>query len=504
MTTMFALSKNHYEEIIDNEMLDLIVEKYQLSDDEKKKIKGVSVEKKRLAILSFLDENRGLYKEITRMINTKNVSESTHIDEVVTMLRTYVKVSDVEKKTLGEVMTPLELVEDILNTLPEDVWSNPSLRWLDPCNGVGVFPSMVVQRLMSGLATAIPNEERRYKHIIENMLYVCELQPKNMFLFQCAFDPQDKYFLNTYVGSFLSENFTHHAHNLWGVDKFDIIIGNPPYQTNNEGETKTHPIWQKFVQNSFEHLVEGGYLCMVHPNGWRNIDGQFKDTQKIMTSRQMLYIELHNGEDGMRTFGALTTYDFYCIKNEANNGILTKIKCQDSTIEYADLSKMEFIPNGMFNKIEKLIAKDGEEKVNILHSYSAYETRKPHMSKEQTDEFKYPCVTNINAKSEIGKMYWSSTNERGHFGTPKVIFGRFGSANFIDLNGEYGMTQDCSGIINNDFFKIKEIFENDDFLKLMQMCDFGGICHKTLKFSPINRKIISTFRKDFWKEFLND
>jgi type I restriction-modification system DNA methylase subunit len=321
MTKMFALSKNHYEEIIDNEMLDLIVEKYQLSDDEKKKIKGVSVEKKRLAILSFLDENRGLYKEITRMINTKNVSESTHIDEVVTMLRTYVKVSDVEKKTLGEVMTPLELVEDILNTLPEDVWSNPSLRWLDPCNGVGVFPSMVVQRLMSGLATAIPNEERRYKHIIENMLYVCELQPKNMFLFQCAFDPQDKYFLNTYVGSFLSENFTHHAHNLWGVDKFDIIIGNPPYQTSNEGEKKTHSIWQKFVQNSFEHLVEGGYLAMVHPDGWRNIDGMFKDTQKIMTSRQVLYLELHSTKDGFNTFGANTNYDFYCIKNEPNNGI---------------------------------------------------------------------------------------------------------------------------------------------------------------------------------------
>ena len=499
---MFALSKNHYEEIIDNEMLDLIVEKYQLSDDEKKKIKGVSVEKKRLAILSFLDENRGLYKEITRMINTKDVSESTHIDEVVTMLRTYVKVSDVEKKTLGEVMTPLELVEDILNTLPEDVWSNPSLRWLDPCNGVGVFPSMVVQRLMSGLATAIPNEERRYKHIIENMLYVCELQPKNMFLFQCAFDPQDKYFLNTYVGSFLSENFTHHAHNLWGVDKFDIIIGNPPYQTSNEGEKKTHPIWQKFVQNSFEHLVEGGYLCMVHPDGWRAVDGIFKDTQKVMTSKKITYLELHNTKDGLNTFGANTTYDFYCIKNEPNNGYITKIKCVDGTMEYADLSKMEFIPNGMFNMFEKLLAKNDEPKVNILHSYSAYETRKPYISKEKTNEFIHPCVYTTLKDGSIN-LWYSSTKDNGHFGLPKVIWSNGGASTpCVDIDGEYGLTQFAYAIIDKpqNLPLIQKAMLSDKFLTLMTFSD--GVTGVGLH--RYNRKAISTFRKDFWKEFLND
>ena len=31
------------------------------------------------------------------------------------------------------------------------------------------------------------DEELRYKHIIENMIYVCELQPKNMFLHLCSF-----------------------------------------------------------------------------------------------------------------------------------------------------------------------------------------------------------------------------------------------------------------------------------------------------------------------------
>jgi hypothetical protein len=498
MTTMFALSKNHYEEIIDNEMLDLIVEKYQLSDDEKKKIKGVSVEKKRLAILSFLDENRGLYKEITRMINTKDVSESTHIDEVVTMLRTYVKVSDVEKKTLGEVMTPLELVEDILNTLPEDVWSNPSLRWLDPCNGVGVFPSMVVQRLMDGLATAIPNEERRYKHIVENMLYVCELQPKNMFLFQCAFDPQDKYFLNTYVGSFLSENFTHHAHNLWGVDKFDIIIGNPPYQTSNEGEKKTTPIWQKFVQNSFEHLVEGGYLAMVHPDGWRAVDGIFKDTQKLMLSKQMLYLELHDDKDGLKTFGAETTYDFYCIKNEPNNGYVTKIKCVDGTIEYADLSKMEFIPNGMFAEFEKLRTKNGDERVEILYSRSAYGSDKHNISKEQTDEFIYPCVY-LTYKDGSINLWYSSTRENGHFGVPKVIWSNGRSTTpIVDADGQYGVMNFACSIVDEpqNLQLIQKAMVNQKFISLMKYAD--GKAHR------YNRRVIATFRKDFWKEFLND
>jgi hypothetical protein len=319
-----------------------------------------------------------------------------------------------------------------------------------------------------------------------------------MFLFQCAFDPQDKYFLNTYVGSFLSENFTHHAHNLWGVDKFDIIIGNPPYQTNNEGETKTHPIWQKFVQNSFEHLVEGGYLTMVHPSGWRNIDGKFKDTQKLMISKKILYLEIHSQEEGVKTFGAETRYDFYCIKNEPNNGYTTKIKCQDGKIEHADLSKMGFIPNGMFAEFERLRAKDDDKMVELLGD-SSYHTQRPHMSKEQTDEFKYPCAYTI-MKNET-KFWYSNTNEKGHFGIPKLIWGngRIKSVgSYIDIDGEYGLTQFAYAIIDEpqNLVKLKNVFDSIEFRTLMENGSIGDM--------SINRKIIATFRKDFWKEFLND
>jgi hypothetical protein len=61
------------------------------------------------------------------------------------------------------------------------------------------------------------------------MIYAGELQPKNMFLYMCAVDPFDKYKLNVYTGSFLEKEFDNHMKNIWGVEKFDIIVGNPPY-----------------------------------------------------------------------------------------------------------------------------------------------------------------------------------------------------------------------------------------------------------------------------------
>ena len=171
--------------------------------------------------------------------------------------REYVKVGEVEKKKFGEVMTPLELVKEMLATLPEDVWSNPNLRWLDPANGTGPYPVMVIYKLMNGLKDWEPDDEKRYKHIVENMIYVCELQPKNMFLYMCAVDPFDKYKLNIYTGSFLEAGFNKHMKDVWGVDKFDVVIGNPPYQRN---------LHLDFVNSSFN--ICNGFVLMVHPNSW--------------------------------------------------------------------------------------------------------------------------------------------------------------------------------------------------------------------------------------------
>ena len=242
-------NKNLFEEVIEKMMIESCMdETFKPYIDEIKEIinKKLPNSKKRFAILCTLDKNRNLLRK-AKVFNNNPISKAEHIVDYMKILRRYVAVSDVEKKKFGEVMTPIDLVKEMLQKLPNEVWTNPNLKWLDPCNGVGPFGAAVVAALMNGLKKWEPDEEKRYKHIIENMVYVCELQPKNMFLWMCMMDPKNEYDMNIYCGSFLDGGFDKHMKEVWGIDKFDIVIGNPPYQdgTKEGGQNKIYNDFSK-------------------------------------------------------------------------------------------------------------------------------------------------------------------------------------------------------------------------------------------------------------------
>lgn len=484
-----------YESIILASMIDYVcAEKPALRPI----IESADATQKRTLILNFLEENNPEHRLMCSKIQKtvkQNKGATKHIKDVVRMLREYVEVSDTERK-LGEVMTPISLVEEMLDTLPYEVWTNPDLKWLDPCNGVGTFPSVIIQRLMKGLTEWQPNEELRYQHIMENMLYVSELQQKNLFLYLYAFDPDNKYDPNVFCGSYLSEDFDKHMKDIWGVEKFDVVVMNPPY--NSDRNTKVSTLWDKFVVKTTNQLIEGGHLVAVHPDTWRGNGKNFNNVKTILKSKQITYLEIHDSDDGVKNFGAKTPYDFYCLHNVPNT-MFTKIKCADGTIERADISKMQFIPNGMYKEFEKLFTDKKEERVNILAN-SSYHTQKEYTSKEETEEFKYPIVYVTYKDGSINRMY-SSTNKKGHFGIPKVIWSN-GSAStpIVDESGKYGLTQFAYAIVDDieNLPFIQKALLNPDFKKLMSFSD--GITGVG-KGSVYNRKAIALFRKDFWKEY---
>ena len=278
--------------------------------------------------------------------------------------------------------------------------------------------------------------------------------------------------------------------------KFDVVIGNPPYQVKSDkSKTKTQQIWHKFVRKFPSVCKDDGYLMFIHPSGWRS-NGKFFEDAKILKEKQIEYLEIHGERDGFKTFKTHTRYDWYIVKNcPISHG--TMIKDQDGVIGEYDVSIMPFIPNAQIKKVLSQIAKHGDEKIELLYSHSDYETRKPYMSKTQHDNFVYPVVYTTSKK---GPTFWySSTKDKGHFGIPKLILNVFRPIGFvIDEKGSYGISQFCVGIVgNHEYLKmVANIIKNQ---KTNGFSDFMEACHLNNKL--FNKDVIGLFKKDFWKEF---
>ena len=208
----------------------------------------------------ILDKNNKYLMEILK----SNISE---------FISKYEKVSKLESKLFGEVFTPRQLIDEMLDTLPEDVWKNPDLKWLDPAVGIGNFPAAILDRLMVGLNDVIVDDSDRKRHILEEMLYFCDISTKNLFLLYMLFDKNNEFKLNVYRGSFLTDDFDKHMKEVWRLEGFDVVVGNPPYQeTHEDGRSKRDSVrlWAKFILNIFDKniLKEDGYLNFVTPSGW--------------------------------------------------------------------------------------------------------------------------------------------------------------------------------------------------------------------------------------------
>lgn len=109
-----------------------------------------------------------------------------------------------KRKDNDEVFTPPFLIDEMLDKLPKKVWSDPTKTWLDPCAGLGNFSVLILKRLMVGLKKWQPNPELRKKHILENMLFHVEMNPKSIEKLQRVLNPEGKYKLNIKCGDFLS------------------------------------------------------------------------------------------------------------------------------------------------------------------------------------------------------------------------------------------------------------------------------------------------------------
>jgi hypothetical protein len=491
-----SCDRNDFELVLDG----LILERYSDNEEIKNYIKSLPKENKRLATVSLLSDDNVLWSQINKLVKKKQ-SSYERLRGVYNLIKEYVKIADVDRKGKGEIHTPFkELAEPMVKLVEKydpEFWKNKNHKVLDSSAGYGTFLILAAYKFMVGLKDVIEDEEERFKWIVENCLYYGELQARSVFSWLVALDPFDEYRTNIFWGDFLSEDFDIHMKEVWKIEGgWDLIIQNPPYQIRKEGFKKTQPLWHLFVHKSLTLVKENGYMVMVHPSGWRNVDGVFKETQLMMLENQILELNINDENKGLEMFGAETRFDFYIIKKTIPISE-TNIISQRGNRYKINISNFDFIPNDKYDIYESLLPKGDEKRTAVINN-SSYHHQRNFISDVKDNIFIYPCVYTVKSGDNLN-LKWSSRNDRGHFGTPKLIWSNFrikSAGSFIDKNGEYCMSEFSSAIVD-DVDKlpiIKKAFDTKKFRDFMEDCSVSDM--------SINRKVISLFKKDFWKEFI--
>lgn len=240
-----------------------------------------------------------------------------------------------------EVFTPPNLVNDILDLLPQELWSNPNAKFLDPVSKSGVFLREMAKRLMKGLEAHIPDKQERINHIFSQQLYGIAITELTSLLSRrsvyCSKTANGKYSIcetftneqgnihykrmqHTWQGGKCSycgarqnvydrdDALETYAYNFIHTDKpkkifnmkFDVIVGNPPYQLSDGSGASSDaalPVYNKFIEQGIK--LNPRYLVMITPSKWMvGGRGLQKFREDMMANKHIKYMfDFENASD---------------------------------------------------------------------------------------------------------------------------------------------------------------------------------------------------------------
>ena len=355
-----------------------------------------------------------------------------------------------------EVFTPPNIVNDMLDLLPQDLFSNPNITFLDPVCKSGVFLREIAKRLIKGLKPIIPDLQERLDHIFHKQLYGISITELTSLLSRrsvyCSKYPNSPYSVSQFdniqgnirykqvehewikgkccfcgateseYGTTRREGMESHAYEFIHTVKpqeifkmkFDVIIGNPPYQLSDGGaQASAKSIYHLFVEQAKK--LNPRFLIMIIPARWyTNGKGKGVDEfrKNMLNDRKISkLVDFANSADcfpGVTIAGGVcyflwdNSYNGICeisnVSNEDNNSI-----CQRYLNEFEVL-----VRNNIAVQIIRKTKHFHEKMLNsFVKSYSYFAVRSYERG--------------LTIRNQLTDLTLLSSNGKGYYSKEKII-----------------------------------------------------------------------------------
>ncbi len=333
-----------------------------------------------------------------------------------------------------EVFTPPELANQVLDMLPQELFRSSSTTFLDPFTKSGVFLREIVKRLDRGLERQIPDRQKRIDHILHHQVFGIAITELTSHIARrsvyCSKDASSEYSVTrfkTESGNILYKNIFHtwvngkckycgasqevydrgseaeqyayqfihtdNPHTLFNNMKFDVIIGNPPYQLSDGGNAASaRPIYHLFVEQAMK--LHPHYLTMIIPARWYAGGKGLDEFRQIMLSSSKIRFlkDYNNSADcfpGVNIAGGVC----YFLWDNLYNGLCTisnlSLDKEQSTEQRSLKEFQTFVRDNTSVKIIRKILSHKERTMdNVVrsrNSFSIPSNERGHTTRQNSD-----------------------------------------------------------------------------------------------------------------------
>lgn len=394
----------------------------------------------------------------------------------ISLLNTYSINTNENKEKYGEVYTPELIINNMLDTLPIEIWRNKNIKWFDPTSGNGNFMIYIYFRLMESIPydELITDDIGKSAHIIKNMLFFNDTNLESVnntkFIFSkinTDVDVDVDVDINIENNDFLTTEYS---------TLMDIIVQNPPYNLNGTKEKGKKNVFTLFVDKSLKILKPHGYLLTIHPSSYRISNYSPKGT-KINLNNLYTSLQIHN----ICMFTITQTYELMNVQINVDYLLVENCLPYKPTIIEdiygnkinREIKTTDNIPNFGFSILDKL--KNVCNQVGDISQY-IYRSSELHHSYWKNGKIKtgeYPII-HLLKNSKKGNVIYYSNIKHKHQNTPKIIVNGLGVKYVLmDKEGIYGITDSPIAILNTSELLV-EFLNNKIFVYLINTLGIIG------------------------------